>query len=229
MPPARPVARKKKVAGPRKDAAPAPPDAEQRILDAARRVFIRRGTAGARMQEIADEAGVNQALLHYYYRSKARLAERVFLEAAGRLFAAVAPALTTDAPLEELIEQFVHRYIDEVRNSPFIPGYVLAELHHNPERVPALLARATGGEPSRIARAALDGLRARIAARVAAGTMRPVTPEQLLVTLTGSAVFPFAARPLLTGFLGMDGAAFDRFLDQRRTELPAFILNALRP
>jgi len=229
MPTARTIARKKKVAGPRKSAAPAPPDAEQRILDAARRVFIRRGTAGARMQEIADEAGVNQALLHYYYRSKARLAERVFLEAAGRLFAAVVPALTADAPLEELIEQFVHRYIDEVRNSPFIPGYVLAELHHHPERVPALLARATGSEPSRMARAALDGLRGRIAARVKAGTMRPVTPEQFFITLVGSVVFPFAARPILTAFLGMDDAAFDRFLDQRRLELPAFILSALRP
>ena len=229
MPTARTIARKKKVAGPRTSAAPAPPDAEQRILDAARRVFIRRGTAGARMQEIADEAGVNQALLHYYYRSKARLAERVFLEAAGRLFAAVVPALTADAPLEELIEQFVHRYIDEVRNSPFIPGYVLAELHHHPERVPALLARASGSEPSRMARAALDGLRGRIAARVKAGTMRPVTPEQFFITLVGSVVFPFAARPILTAFLGMDDAAFDRFLDQRRLELPAFILSALRP
>lgn len=229
MPLPRAINRTKKLAGPRKEAAPAPPDAEQRILDAARRVFIRRGTAGARMQEIADEAGVNQALLHYYYRSKARLAERVFLEAAGRLFAAIVPALTADAPLEELIEQFVHRYIDEVRNSPFIPGYVLAELHHHPERVPALLARATGSEPSRMARAALDGLRERIAARVKAGTMRPVTPEQFFITLVGSVVFPFAARPILTAFLGMDDAAFDCFLDQRRLELPAFILSALRP
>ena len=122
MPLPRTISRTKKVAGPRKDAAPAPPDAEQRILDAARRVFIRRGTAGARMQEIADEAGVNQALLHYYFRSKERLAERVFLEAAGRLFAAVVPALTADAPLEEKIERFVHRYIDKVREQPVHPG-----------------------------------------------------------------------------------------------------------
>ena len=52
-------------------------DTESRILEAARRVFIRRGTAGARMQEIAAEAGVNQALVHYYFGSKNALAERV--------------------------------------------------------------------------------------------------------------------------------------------------------
>lgn len=205
------------------------PDAEERILQAARRVFIRRGTAGARMQEIADEAGVNPALLHYYFRSKERLAERVFLEAAGRLVHALAPVATADAPLEELVEQFVHRYIDEVRRSPFIPGYVVAEIHHHPERVPALLARVIGDEPSAVGRAALDGLRARLAERVAAGTMRAVTPEQFLVSLAGLVVFPFVARPILSAALQLDDDAFGRFLDQRRAELPGFILNALRP
>ncbi len=204
-------------------------DAEQRILDAARTVFIRRGTAGARMQEIAEEAGVNQALLHYYFRSKDRLAERVFIESATRVFAALAPAVSADAPLETVIEQFVHRYIDEVRKSPFIPGYVLAELHHHPERIPDLLARVTGSSANSVGRAALGGLRARLAERVANGTMRDVSPEQFLVSIAGMVVFPFVARPLLAVALEMHGESFDRFLDQRRIELPGFILNALRP
>ena len=206
------------------------PDAEQRILDAARRVFIRRGTAGARMQEIAAEADVNPALLHYYFRSKDRLAERVFMDAAGRLFHALAPVASADAPLEEIVEQFVQRYIDEVRRSPFIPGYVIAELHHHPERVPTLLKRILGNDPSTVGRAAIDGLRARLAEAAAAGTMRAVTPEQLLVSMAGLVVFPFVARPILSAVLQLDDDdAFGRFLDQRRAELPGFILNALRP
>src|SRR3954463_14492640 len=104
-------------------------ETEQRILDAARRVFLRRGTAGARMQEIAAEAGVNQALLHYYFRSKQRLAEAVFREAAGRLVPSVVRLLGSDASLEQKVEQFVHLYIDTVREQPFLPGYILAELH----------------------------------------------------------------------------------------------------
>ena len=60
-------------------------DTEDRILDAAHAVFLRRGTAGARMQEVADEAGVNKALLHYYFRSKDQLAQSVFQRALGEL------------------------------------------------------------------------------------------------------------------------------------------------
>src|SRR5579862_6619724 len=86
---------------------PKPPPAgrdgltEQRILDAAHAVFVRSGTAGARTQEIAREAGVNSALLHYYFRTKERLAEAVFARAAGELFPAVLRILNSDASLEE--------------------------------------------------------------------------------------------------------------------------------
>ena len=73
---------------------------EERILDAARKVFIRRGTSGARMQEIAAEAGVNQALLHYYFRSKERLSVAVFQQLASRLFPALIMTLASDASID---------------------------------------------------------------------------------------------------------------------------------
>lgn len=203
-------------------------DTERRILNAARRVFVRRGTAGARMQEIAEEAGVNQALLHYYFRSKDRLAAMVFREAAGRLIAEVTALLASDAPLEEKVERFVECYIDNVRRSPFLPGYVVAELHHHPERVTALLESA-GAAPGQLGRVLLARLGAQLDAAAAAGTLRPIAPEQFLANLMGLVVFPFLARPLLHTALGMDDDAFARFLDARRAELPRFILGALRP
>src|SRR4051812_50132081 len=76
-------------------------DAEKRILDAAHQVFLRRGTAGARMQEIADEAGVNKALLHYYFRSKERLSEAGFRRAAGGLVPGAGGALGSGGPLPD--------------------------------------------------------------------------------------------------------------------------------
>src|SRR5829696_1324442 len=82
-------------------------DTEQRILEAARRVFVQRGTAGARMQEIAEEAGVNQALLHYYFRSKDGLAATVFSEAASRLLPTIVRILGSDESLEGKVERFV--------------------------------------------------------------------------------------------------------------------------
>ena len=203
-------------------------DTEQRILQAARSVFIRRGTSGARMQEIASEAGVNQALLHYYFRSKQRLAEAIFREAAGRLVPAVVRLLSSDASLEHKVEQFVHLYIDTVRERPFLPGYILAELHQHPERLKGL-QEAIGIQPAMVAKTLLTRLRTQLEDGVATGTLRRIAPEQFIVSLLALTVFPFAARPVLELALGMNDAGFARFLDQRRAELPGLILNMLRP
>lgn len=204
-------------------------DTEQRILEAARTVFVRRGTAGARMQEIAQEAGVNQALLHYYFRSKDRLAEAVFRQVAGRILPTVFEILGSDASIEEKVERMVHLYIESFARTPFLPGYILSELHHHPERATQLFAAAAGVEPTRLAPPILRKLGAQIDARVRDGTMRPIAPEQFAVNLISLCVFPFAARPLLRVVFGLDESAFARFLDQRRRELPGFFLNALRP
>lgn len=203
-------------------------DTERRILDAARIVFVRRGTAGARMQEIAEEAGVNQALLHYYFRTKERLAAMVFREAASRLLPAVLGVFGSDAPLEKKVEQFVHLYIDTVRQSPFLPGYVLSEMHHHPERLTAMLDSA-GVQPSRIVAAFRERLGEQLRERAEQGVMRPISPEHFLINMMGLVVIPFVARPALRIVFGMDDEAFAHFLDERRAELPRLILNSLRP
>lgn len=181
------------------------------------------------MQEIAEEAGVNQALLHYYFRTKDRLAEAVFREAAGRLAPAVAEVLGSDRSIEEKVEQFVHLYIDTVRQQPYLPGYILSEMHHHPERLTAVASEMAGALPTPVARPVTARLGAQLRERAAAGTMRPIEPEQFLVNLLGLCVIPFVARPMLTFAFGMDDEAFARFLDERRADLPGFILGALRP
>lgn len=179
------------------------------------------------MQEIAEEAGVNPALLHYYFRSKDGLAQAVFREAASRIFPEVLRLLSADAPFEVRIEQVVHHYIDNLRKHPFLPGYVLGELSFHPERILAFVhaAAVPGQEPRNV----LDRLGQELSARVAAGQMRPIAPEQLLANLVSLCVFPFAARPLLASVTGMDDPGFGSFLDVRRAELPGIILRSLRP
>jgi TetR/AcrR family transcriptional regulator len=213
----------------RSAAVPRDGDTEQRILEAARVVFIRRGTAGARMQEIAAEAGVNQALLHYYFRSKERLAEAVFRQVAGRVLPTVLGLFGSDLPIEAKVEQIVAAYIEAFSRSPFLPGYILSELHHHPERATQLFTSAAGGPPSQIATTILGKLRAQIGERVQAGGMRPIAPEQFMVNLLSLCVFPFAARPFIGVALGLDDDGFTRFIEQRKRDLPAFFLNALQP
>lgn len=204
-------------------------ETEQRILDAARTVFLRNGTAGARMQEIAQEAGVNQALLHYYFRSKEGLSSAVFRQIATRFFPALVQTLADDISLDEKIERLVAVYLENLSRNPFLPGYLISELHHHPERVPQLLGSALGAEPGQVLPPLFEKLGEQINERVAAGTMRPIALEQFAINLISLCIFPFAARPMLSVVFGMDAAAFARFIEQRKTELPAFFRNALRP
>jgi len=181
------------------------------------------------MQEIAEEAGVNQALLHYYFRSKDQLAQAIFRELAGRIVPSITSIFASNDDLSLKVERFVHTYIDVVRQNPFIPGYILAEIHFNPERLAALAEQVTGANPASAMQSFIPRLRAELDQQAAIGAMRSIAPEQFLVNMIALCVFPFAARPVLRLALGQDDAAFDRFLDERRAELPDFILNALRP
>ena len=204
-------------------------DTESRILAAARTVFTRSGTAGARMQDIAREAGVNQALLHYYFRSKQQLADRVFRDAATTLFSTMPRVLPQDATLEQMVHGFVHAYIETMRRTPFLPAYIAGEAHHDPARFVAIIATVTGTDPQQGWQRVLHRFQALIDAQVAAGAMRPMLAEHLIVNIVAMVAFPFVARGVLIGVHGMDEAAYERFLDERRAELPRFILNAIRP
>jgi AcrR family transcriptional regulator len=211
--------------------APAPieADTERRILEAAHKVFIRTGTAGARMQEIAREAGVNGALLHYYFRSKERLAEAVFRRAAGELLPDVMGILTGNSSLEEKVRRVIEVEIGHLIRAPYLPGYILSELAHHPERIRQLVSMVTGQQPEAIGQKLLAVLGRQIRAGVRAGTIRAIAPEQFVVNLLSLCIFPFAARPMLAVILGIDDPAFRAFIDERREHLPLFFMNALRP
>jgi AcrR family transcriptional regulator len=212
----------------RKPAAEKDGQTEAKILAAAKKVFVREGTSGARMSEIAAEARVNQALLHYYFRSKDRLAQAVFRDVAGRLFPAIVTLLGSDASIPQKVEKFVRLYIDNMRENPFLPGYILAELHHHADRIESF-RDAAGIDPATIKSLLTGKLARQIKAEVAAGRMRRMSAENFVVNLISLSVFPFAARPMLYLALGMNDKTFEAFLDQRRRELPAFILAGLRP
>ena len=205
-------------------------DVEAGILDAAHAVFMRSGTAGARMQEIADEAGVNKALLHYYFRSKERLAAAVFERVTRALFAKVADAAMADVELEEKVRRIIAAYLDQFTNTPYAPGYLICEVNQHPDRAQQLI-NAAGRASSTTLQAPqfLAQMAAQIDERVAAGTMRPISARQFLVNLVSLCAFPFAARPMVCAALQMDERGFQEFIEERKTTLSEFFLNALRP
>ena len=90
------------------------------------------------MQEIAAEAGVNQALLHYYFRNKERLSTAVFQQVASRIFPALAQTLAAEIPLDEKIDRLIAIYLANLSQNLFVPGSMISELPHTPERVQPL-------------------------------------------------------------------------------------------
>lgn len=200
-------------------------DTKARILDAADAVFVRRGTDGARMQEIADEAGVNKALLHYHFRSKSELARAVWLRIASSFVPGILEMMASDAPLDVKIDRFVDAYLTRLSRHPYLAAYVVAEASRHPEFVADFFSGGRG----KAARQMVGTLREQIAGQVEAGRMAAISAEQFFVTLASTCLFPFAARPMIAGALGLGTRGFDAFIRQRRTELPAFLKRALRP
>ena len=204
-------------------------DTEQRILDAAHAVFVRRGTAGTRMQEIAAEAGVNQALLHYYFRNKEQLARAAFERAAKGFMPAVVQVIASGGELEDKVRRIIDLELDHLSRAPYLPGYIIGEVTHHPERAAQLIAAVTGLAPKELGPRVLGTLRRQIAARVKAGVMQSIAPESFVVNLMALCIFPFAVRPMVQAMLGMDDRRFGQFITRRREDLPAFFLGALQP
>jgi TetR/AcrR family transcriptional regulator len=208
---------------------PIDPDTESRILDAANGVFMRRGTAGARMTEIAREAGVNHALVHYYFRSKQRLAEAVFRRAIGQFFPVMIGVLTSEASLEEKVRKVAAAQIDMLLKNRELPGYLLAELNHYPERAEQLLESMAGTTPASLRVRLFCTLGRQLEDAARDGVIRPIRTQEFVLNLVSMIVYPFAARPLVMAILGLDDATFIAMMEQRKAEIPSFYLAALRP
>jgi AcrR family transcriptional regulator len=202
-------------------------DTETQILEAAHRVFLRRGTAGARTQEIADEAGVNKALLHYYFRTKEKLAEAVFLRAARTLFPQMLQALASGAPLHEKLQQAVEVELGILEANPYLPGYLIAEFQYRPDHLRSLLGDALPADAMR--RAVFDKLQHQLDAEAEAGRLRPARAEDLLVALIAQLVFPYAAAPMLEAVLGLGEQEREAMMERRRETLAEALLRSLAP
>ena len=199
-------------------------ETRQRILDAADEIFVQRGIDGARMQEIADRAGVNKALLHYYFRSKSNLARAVWLRIASSFVPGILEMMASDLSLDDKIDRFVDGYHTTLTRHPYLLAYVISEAARHPDLVDDFYS----GERRQAARRMINKLREQIDEHVKAKKIAPVSADQFVVTLAGSCLFPFAARPMIADVLGIGPDGVRAFMNRRRRELPAFLKRALQ-
>ncbi len=190
------------------------------ILNAAKRIFQQKGMQGTRMQEIADEAGINKALLHYYFRSKQLLFEAVFKHAFLLLAPQLNSVINEDTSLFEKIEKFSTNYISFILKHPYLPNFIIQELNRNPEFINQLIEKKEF--PS------IEKFKKQVVENIQNGTIKPIDPSQLFMNLISLNMLPFLAAPLLKGFLNIDNDAYQQLLENRKTEVADFITNALK-
>lgn len=193
---------------------------EQSILEAAKNVFVKKGMEGARMQEIADEAGINKAMLHYYYRSKDKLFEAVFKETFLKLVPNLIEIVKTDISLFDKIRIFVGNYIDIINENPLIPAFIIHELNRNPDRVVELI-KSSGINPIFFIN--------QVEKEIKEGIIEPVKPLHLIVNMLAMCIFPFVARPILQGVIfNEDRQQYEKFIQERKKEVSEFIINSIK-
>jgi len=192
---------------------------EEKILEAAKNVFVSKGMEGARMQEIADEAGINKALLHYYFRSKERLFEAIFSEIIKFAFPKITRIVLSEEPVITKIEQVIDAYIDLLIKHPFIPGFVMKELNRDPSGLFKMIIKF-GLNPQFI----FDQLQL----AMDRGEIIKMNPRHLAANIISMCIFPFAARPILSFVIFKDNQKeLETFYSERADVIKQFVINAI--
>ncbi len=194
--------------------------AQDKIVCAARNVFLAKGLAGARMQDIADEAGINKALLHYYFRSKDKLFEMIFRELSQRFIPRINEIFESDLSLFEKIETFCGAYIDKIIENPFMPLFVLNEVNKQPSH---FIKKIWGGKKPKI-----EKLIAQIKMETKKGNIKPVHPLHLIMNMMSLCIFPFVAKPMLQMVAGVSDTQFKLLMEERKKEVPKFIIDSIK-
>lgn len=192
---------------------------EEKILEAATSVFVEKGMEGARMQEIADEAGINKALLHYYFRSKERLFEAIFSNVINMAFPQLTQIAKSDAPFVSKLEQVIDAYINLLKKHPFIPVFVLKELNRDPSGMFKMVVKF-GLNPQII----VD----QIQLAMDRGEIIRMDPRHLAINIISMCIFPFAARPIINFLIFKNDAdALEQFYAERAAVIKQFVINAI--
>lgn len=189
--------------------------AEEKIKEAARKVFTIKGYAATRTRDIAEESGINLALLNYYFRSKEKLFHVIMAEKIQKLFGVITPiANDTNLALEIKIELIVTNYIDLLLEHPDLPLFVFSEVRNNPER----FIHSTNA----------DNLLRNSSLIKQIELKKPhINPLHFLMSLLGMVIFPFIGQPVFITSGIVNSETFQKLMDERKALIPKWIYTLL--
>jgi len=187
---------------------------EQMILTIAEDVFLEKGYALTSTTEIAKRVGCNQALIHYYFRTKERLFEKLFEKKFLSFVSAVSMSKESSNSFEEIVRGIIFKHLEIISENPRLPFLIINEMTTNPVRFHTIAEKIKETVDS-----LLKGLDSEIKAEIAAGRIRETTAFDLLLNILSLNIFMFVAQPLLSHVKGFTFDEFMRFAKGRGDEV----------
>nr|WP_315028669.1 TetR/AcrR family transcriptional regulator [uncultured Chryseobacterium sp.] len=189
---------------------------EEKIKNAARIVFYKKGFAATRTRDIAEEAGINLALLNYYFRSKTKLFEIIMIETMSDFFKNLMIVLNSKkTSLEEKVEEVVGRYIDLIIKEPEIPTFIISEIRTNPNLLLQRIPLKEVVKTSEFFRQHREAVKS--------GIIKEPDPLHFLINILGLILFPFIAKPILLGSNQVNDKEFENLILERKKLIPQWI------
>lgn len=189
---------------------------EEKIKDAARRVFTRKGYAATRTRDIAEESGYNLALINYYFRSKEKLFDIIMIEQL-QLFVHSVVGIVDDpsSSLQTKVALLINHYIDMLISNPNIPIFVLSEVNANPHKLAAKLGfdKVDHGNIALVQQWKTMCAEHKIT----------INPLHILLNVLSMTIFPFVASPLLRERTGLTMDDFNELMQERKKLIPVWI------
>lgn len=200
-------------------------ETEQALLSAALEEFSRHGKQGARMQDIADRAGLNKALLHYYFRSKERLYEEVFTFVFKHYFTRTAAAFDNEGDFASNLRSFIHRYIDLLNENPALPMFMLREIAEGAPVFSRRIVDLAADSPFALPRVILGFFeRGR-----SEGVITSADPLQTMISIMGACIYFFVSFPIFSAMMPGLQAQREQLIEERKDHIFELVYYGLKP
>lgn len=196
---------------------------EQDIIEAARKVFQAKGFKEATMRDIAAEANINMAMVHYYFRSKENLFLLVLDEAFRLLVEKIVNVLTNEElDIFERIRKIVSEYITFFSEKPYLPQFLMGELIRNPEKIGQQMFK------NRNFLVVFRTFSDQLEKEFEKGTIQHISALSLLLNIISLCIFPAIVKPMISCVSDCDTAIYDMVIEDRKTEVADFIIKAIK-
>lgn len=192
----------------------------------AKKVFYQKGLKGARMQEIADDAGVNKAMLHYYFRSKEKLFDKVFEQSVKSVTPMLMNVFLEKTDLNTKIAHLIEMLIDFFLEEPYLSNFIVNELSQNPDKLFMNVLEYKGGLIGKV----IPLINDQIQVEIEKGTVKAeIRSAELILNIMSLCLFPIMSQTVLQKTLEIDDERMRRFMIKRKQTVTQFVLDAIKP